>query len=73
MKPVVGVPSPCTSVCRMDARTGLCEGCLRTIDEIIGWSTMADDDKRAVWDLLDERRLGDLPATSNESTAARSP
>jgi predicted Fe-S protein YdhL (DUF1289 family) len=50
------VPSPCTSVCRMDARTGLCEGCLRTIDEIIAWSTMEDAQKRAVWELLDERR-----------------
>jgi uncharacterized protein len=63
MKPVVGVPSPCTSVCRMDARTGFCEGCLRTIDEIIAWSTMADDQKRAVWDMLDERRLDASIAT----------
>ena len=51
------VPSPCTSVCRMDARTGWCEGCMRTLDEIAAWSTMSDTEKRAVWDLLDERRL----------------
>jgi len=51
------VPSPCNSVCRMDARTGWCEGCARTLDEIAGWSTMSDEHKRAVWDLLDERRL----------------
>ena len=28
------VPSPCISVCRMDERTGWCEGCLRTLAEI---------------------------------------
>lgn len=50
------VPSPCTSVCRMSPATGLCEGCLRTIDEIAGWSRMDDDEKRVVWARLDERR-----------------
>ena len=52
-----GVPSPCINVCRMDATSGLCEGCLRTIDEIVAWGTMADDDKRAVWQRLEERRV----------------
>ena len=42
-------PSPCISVCRMDAFTGLCEGCFRTLDEVAAWGMMADDDKRAVW------------------------
>ncbi|MDP3823234.1 MAG: DUF1289 domain-containing protein [Burkholderiales bacterium] len=50
------VASPCTSVCRMNARTGWCEGCLRTIDEIAVWSKLDDADKRVVWRLLDERR-----------------
>jgi len=52
-----GVPSPCINVCRMDAATGWCEGCLRTIDEIAAWGGMADDDKRAVWRQLAERRI----------------
>ncbi|HUD31901.1 MAG TPA: DUF1289 domain-containing protein, partial [Variovorax sp.] len=26
------VPSPCISVCRIDAASGLCTGCLRTLD-----------------------------------------
>jgi predicted Fe-S protein YdhL (DUF1289 family) len=52
----VPVPSPCIDVCRIDARTGLCEGCLRTLDEIAAWSALGDDDKRSVWALLDERR-----------------
>jgi predicted Fe-S protein YdhL (DUF1289 family) len=43
------VPSPCISLCKMVPETGLCEGCLRTIEEIIAWSGASDDDKRAVW------------------------
>jgi uncharacterized protein len=43
------VPSPCINVCRMDPRTGLCEGCFRTIDEITRWSTATNAFKRAVW------------------------
>ena len=50
------VPSPCISVCRMDAKSGLCEGCLRTLDEIAAWSLMDEADKQAVWDVLPERR-----------------
>lgn len=45
-------PSPCISVCRMDAVTGRCEGCFRTLDEIAAWGMMADADKRAVWQEL---------------------
>ena len=50
------VPSPCINVCRMNARTGLCEGCLRTLDEITVWSTLDDADKRLVWARLEHRR-----------------
>jgi predicted Fe-S protein YdhL (DUF1289 family) len=41
----------------MDARSGFCEGCLRTIDEIAAWSKMTADEKLAVWDALAQRRL----------------
>ena len=43
------VPSPCVSICRMDAATGRCEGCLRTLDEIAAWSRMDDGQKQQVW------------------------
>lgn len=49
------VPSPCISVCRMNARSGLCEGCLRTIDEIVAWASLSDDAKRAVWAAIRQR------------------
>ena len=50
------VASPCINVCRMNPRTGLCDGCLRTLEEIAAWSALDDDARRAVWQRLDERR-----------------
>ena len=55
--------SPCSGVCRIDAASGLCAGCRRTLDEIAGWQSMGDAERRAVW-----RRLapwhGDTPAAT---------
>jgi len=39
----------------MVAATGLCEGCLRTLDEIAAWSRMDAGAKRATWDLIEAR------------------
>ncbi|GAA4415130.1 DUF1289 domain-containing protein [Quisquiliibacterium transsilvanicum] len=50
------VPSPCISICRMDAQTGLCEGCLRTLDEIADWGAMPDARRRTVLEAVDARR-----------------
>ena len=44
----MGVISPCTSVCRMNPRTELCEGCGRTLTEIAEWLLYSDDEKRAL-------------------------
>jgi hypothetical protein len=55
----------------MDASTGWCEGCLRTIDEIAAWGTMADDDKRAVWRLIEQRRVSWQAATTPPSEVTR--
>jgi uncharacterized protein len=49
------VPSPCISVCRMDAATGLCEGCWRTLDEITAWGLASDAEKRGMWQELVKR------------------
>lgn len=43
------LPSPCINVCKMNPRTGLCEGCFRTIDEIAQWSSATEERKRQVW------------------------
>lgn len=47
--PAHRVPSPCVSLCRMHPGDGLCNGCLRTIDEIIAWGRMDEPSKRQVW------------------------
>ena len=49
------VPSPCMSVCQMDAATGLCQGCLRTLDEIGFWGSADDAFKRLVWTRIEAR------------------
>ena len=49
------IPSPCVSVCKMDASGSLCTGCLRTLDEIGAWSRMAGPAKRVVWALIAQR------------------
>lgn len=49
------VPSPCVSVCQMDAAIGLCAGCLRSLDEIAIWSTLDDSGRRGVWLELSKR------------------
>ena len=54
------VASPCTSVCAIDAATGLCAGCARMIDEIARWSSMSDDEKRAVLRALPARTAGEV-------------
>jgi uncharacterized protein len=51
------VPSPCVNVCRMDDATGLCAGCLRTLDGIAAWSRLPEPARRAVWAELGRRRV----------------
>ena len=65
--PAGPVPSPCISVCRMDAVTGWCEGCFRTLDEIACWGMMSDEEREEVVGKLAER------ATRSSTTEVRDP
>jgi uncharacterized protein len=67
------VPSPCTSVCTMSAQTGLCTGCLRTIEEIAGWGQMTDAQKKAVLGLISDRKSRIAPHPSGSPRAPNSP
>jgi predicted Fe-S protein YdhL (DUF1289 family) len=40
----------------MDAASGWCEGCLRTLDEIAAWAVLDDSEKLRVWHELAARR-----------------
>ena len=49
------VLSPCVNVCEM-GDDGLCDGCLRTLDEIGGWMTMSPNMRMHVMDILIPQR-----------------
>ena len=53
---LLNIPSPCKGVCRIDEPSQLCEGCMRTIDEITRWSRMDSDQKLAVLTACIERQ-----------------
>lgn len=50
------IASPCIDVCQMDAASGLCRGCFRTLDEIAGWGQADDAGKVAILAAVDRRR-----------------
>jgi prolyl-tRNA editing enzyme YbaK/EbsC (Cys-tRNA(Pro) deacylase)/predicted Fe-S protein YdhL (DUF1289 family) len=49
------VPSPCISVCRINADSGMCEGCFRTLGEISAWARSGPDAQREVWQTIGKR------------------
>ncbi|MEI9928341.1 MAG: DUF1289 domain-containing protein [Sphingomonas sp.] len=49
------IPSPCVNLCRIDARSGLCVGCGRTLAEIGRWGGTDDADRDAVMAELPHR------------------
>ncbi len=47
--------SPCIKLCVMDAASGLCAGCGRTLEEIARWGALSDSQRAAVMAVLPER------------------
>ena len=58
------VESPCIKICTLDARSGLCLGCGRTIGEIAQWTTLSAEERRRVMAELPAR----LAASSQRDT-----
>ena len=50
--------SPCTDICLLNERTGLCEGCWRSMDEISAWRSASEEERRAILRRIDERKAG---------------
>jgi predicted Fe-S protein YdhL (DUF1289 family) len=50
------IESPCISVCRYENE--VCAGCGRTVDEVVGWWDMSDDEKQAVLNRLEKESEG---------------
>lgn len=57
------VPSPCIGVCAIDAISGLCRGCLRSVSEIGAWRDAGPASRRLILRRIDLRLAsGLLPA-----------
>ncbi len=52
------IETPCIKTCVIDARSRLCEGCGRTIDEIAAWSTYTSEHRRRIMAELPSRLKG---------------
>jgi len=57
VNPVSPATSPCIGLCRLDS-DGLCEGCLRTGEEIGAWSRMGEEQRRALMEDVLQQRQG---------------
>jgi predicted Fe-S protein YdhL (DUF1289 family) len=58
------IESPCIKICTLDARSGLCLGCGRTIDEIARWGAMSAAERARIMAELPARRAGRAETTS---------
>ncbi|MBD8555859.1 DUF1289 domain-containing protein [Rhizobium sp. CFBP 8762] len=58
--------TPCIHICAIDAPSGLCEGCGRSLTEIGSWSGYSDHERSAIMRRLPARlaQLNPLRETS---------
>lgn len=49
------VESPCIKQCAIHPTAGICTGCLRSLEEIGGWSMMTPENRREIMQALPER------------------
>ena len=49
------ISTPCIKVCVIDATTGLCTGCGRTLDEIARWGGMSESERLSIMASLPQR------------------
>jgi uncharacterized protein len=67
----MAIVSPCTKVCTIDPRSGLCRGCGRTLDEIGRWMSLSESERDRIMTELPQRRathgIGALERSVRES------
>lgn len=49
------ISSPCTKVCAVSGRTGLCISCGRTLAEIAAWGGLSEAERAAIMAELPQR------------------
>jgi predicted Fe-S protein YdhL (DUF1289 family) len=49
------IETPCIKICTLDAASGLCTGCGRSLDEIARWGSMSAQERRAIMAELRQR------------------
>ncbi len=52
----MSINSPCINLCVIDAETGFCQGCYRTLDEISNWMALPPADRVDIIRELERRR-----------------
>jgi predicted Fe-S protein YdhL (DUF1289 family) len=62
------IESPCVNICTLDARSGLCLGCGRSIDEIARWSVMTAAERSRVMTELPARMAAHKTANAQTAT-----
>ena len=55
--------TPCIKICTYDPAIRMCSGCGRTLDEVRGWFSMSDNQRRAVMVELPARLKAAKPAS----------
>lgn len=50
------IESPCIKLCAIEAASGLCAGCRRTMDEIRRWAAMSPKERADIMARLPERQ-----------------
>ena len=52
---MAAIETPCEQICIVDAPSGLCRGCRRSLDEIGRWTAYSDGERRHIMDELPQR------------------
>jgi predicted Fe-S protein YdhL (DUF1289 family) len=58
---MAAIETPCVKLCTLDAQTGHCLGCGRTLEEIARWTLISASERAEVMAALPARRAARKP------------
>ncbi|KIP99306.1 hypothetical protein RU07_19490 [Agrobacterium tumefaciens] len=62
--------SPCIDICSLDSRDGLCDGCHRSIEEIMAWSRLTAFERQTIMKSLPQRAMDRMRPPVQETATA---